>query len=195
MKELIKLFLTFAKMGAVNFGGGYAMLPLLQKEIVDKHNWATMEEIQDYFAIGQCTPGVIAVNVSTFIGYKQKGIIGGIVSTLGFVFFPIVIILCISSILVQFSEYQVVQDAFAAIRVCVVVLILSAAIKLIRKSIVDYYTLILFIIILALSIFTSISSVWFVLGAGLLGILYKVIREKKKQDKKETPLEEKEEEK
>lgn len=194
MKELIILFFTFMKMGAVNFGGGYAMLPLLQKELVEKHKWTTMEEIQDYFAVGQCTPGVIAVNVSTFIGYKRKGIIGGIVATLGFVFIPIVVILCISSILLQFSNNQYVQDAFAAIRVCVVVLILQAAIKLIKKSIIDYYTLILFLIILFLSIFTEITSIWYVLGAGFLGITYKVLREKIKQNKKEkTPVNEEDE--
>ena len=78
MKELIKLFLTFAKIGAVTFGGGYAMLPILQRDIVEKHKWATEDELLDYFAIGQCTPGVIAVNTATFVGYKTKGILGGI---------------------------------------------------------------------------------------------------------------------
>lgn len=183
MKDLLILFFTFMKMGAVNFGGGYAMLPLLQKELVDKRKWTTIEEIQDYFAIGQCTPGVIAVNVSTFIGYKKKGILGGIVATLGFVFIPIIIILCISSILLEFSNNQYVQDAFAAIRVCVVVLILQAAIKIIKKSIIDYYALTLFLIIFFLSIFTDFSSIFYVLGAGFLGITYKVLREKIKQNK------------
>ena len=92
MKELFKLFLTFAKVGCFTFGGGYAMLPLLQKEVVEKNNWATEEELMDYFAIGQCTPGIIAVNTSTFIGYKRKGIIGGIAATLGMVFPSIIII-------------------------------------------------------------------------------------------------------
>ena len=86
MKLLLDLFLTFAKMGAVTFGGGYAMLPILQREVVEKRKWATDEEIMDYYAIGQCTPGIIAVNTATFVGEKVKGIAGGIVATLGVVF-------------------------------------------------------------------------------------------------------------
>lgn len=86
MKEYLKLFFTFAKIGCFTFGGGYAMLPLLQREIVEKNAWAEEEELMDYFAIGQCTPGIIAVNTATFIGYKRKGIIGGIFATLGLIF-------------------------------------------------------------------------------------------------------------
>ena len=96
MKELLKLFLAFAKIGAVTFGGGYAMLPILQRDIVAKHKWATEDELLDYFAIGQCTPGVIAVNTATFVGYKNKGILGGIFATLGVVFPSIVIITIIT---------------------------------------------------------------------------------------------------
>ena len=92
MKKLIKLFLVFAKIGAVTFGGGYAMLPILQREISEKYNWASEEEILDYFAIGQCTPGVIAVNTATFVGYKQCGMLGGIFATLGVIFPSVVII-------------------------------------------------------------------------------------------------------
>ena len=77
------LFVTFAKVGVMTFGGGYAMLPILQREVVDNKGWATEEELMDYFAIGQCTPGVIAVNTATFIGQKQRGIAGGILATLG----------------------------------------------------------------------------------------------------------------
>ena len=86
MKELWSLFLTFAKVGVMTFGGGYAMLPILQREVVENKGWATDEELTDYFAIGQCTPGVIAVNTATFIGQKRAGIAGGIVATLGVVF-------------------------------------------------------------------------------------------------------------
>ena len=104
MKIYIELFLTFAKIGAFTFGGGYAMLPMLQKEVVDKKHWATDEEIMDYYAVGQCTPGVIFVNTATFIGYYQKGIIGGIIATLGVVFPSIVIISLIASILQNFAD-------------------------------------------------------------------------------------------
>ena len=92
MREYLELFWTFAKIGGVTFGGGYAMLPILQRECVDKRGWATEEELADYFAIGQCTPGIIAVNVSTFIGNKRKGVLGGIIATVGFTFFPIILL-------------------------------------------------------------------------------------------------------
>lgn len=97
MKEYLKLFFTFAKIGCFTFGGGYAMLPLLQREIVEKNSWAEEEELMDYFAIGQCTPGIIAVNTATFIGYKRKGIIGGIFATLGLIFPSLVIITIIAA--------------------------------------------------------------------------------------------------
>ena len=109
MKELADLFVTFAKMGLFTFGGGYAMLPLLEREVVDNKKWATKEEIMDYYAVGQCTPGIIAVNVSTFVGYYQKGIAGGIIATLGVVFPSIVIILLIASLIQGFSHIAVVQ--------------------------------------------------------------------------------------
>ena len=117
-------------MGIVNFGGGYALLPLLQKELVEKRGWATNEEITDYYAIGQCTPGAIAVNVSTFIGYKIKGVLGGIVSTLGFVSPAFIIIFIIATVLNQFADLWYVQSAFKAIRVCVFVLIFLRSIFL-----------------------------------------------------------------
>ena len=98
MKELFELFWLFAKMGSVTFGGGYAMLPILQRELVEKRGWVTNEELADYYAVGQCTPGIIAVNTSTFIGEKRRGVVGGIVSTLGFVFPSIIIISLIPGI-------------------------------------------------------------------------------------------------
>lgn len=123
MKEYIELFSTFAKIGTFTFGGGYAMLPLIQKEVVEKKKWASEEEIMDYYAVGQCTPGIIAVNTATFIGYYQKGILGGIVATLGIVFPSIVIILFIAGFLQNFSDLAVVQHALAGIRVAVCVLV------------------------------------------------------------------------
>ena len=86
MNIMVDLFVTFAKVGVCTFGGGYAMLPILQREVVEKKGWATEEELTDYFAVGQCTPGIIAVNTATFIGYKYRGIPGGVLATLGLVF-------------------------------------------------------------------------------------------------------------
>ena len=110
MKEYKELFLTFFKMGAFTFGGGYAMLPMIEREVVRNKGWATSEEVMDYFAVGQCTPGVIAVNTSTFIGYKLKGIRGGITATLGFTAPSLIIIMIIAAFMTNFSELKAVQN-------------------------------------------------------------------------------------
>lgn len=130
MKELIQLFVSFAKVGVMTFGGGYAMIPILERELVDKKGWASSEELMDYYAVGQCTPGVIAVNTATFIGQKRGGIIGGIIATLGVVFPSLVIITLIAGILTNFADIPAVKHAFAGIRVCVCVLIFNAVTKL-----------------------------------------------------------------
>ena len=148
MKELWVLFWSFAKMGAITFGGGMAMLPILQREVVDHHHWATEEELVDYYAISQCTPGIIAVNVSTFIGQKQKGIAGGILATLGVVFPSLVIISALAGLITNFSHLAWVQNAFAGIQVCVCVLIFNSVRKLLKKSVVDKRTAAIFIIVM-----------------------------------------------
>ena len=177
-------------MGIVNFGGGYALLPLLQKEIVDKNGWATNEEITDYYAIGQCTPGAIAVNVSTFIGYKIKGVLGGIIATLGFISPAFFIIFIIATALNQFVDLWFVQSAFKAIRVCVFVLILSAIIKLSKKSIVDKITLGIAAVILLLTLFTEIPLFIYVIIAGFIGVLVNWYKDKKKNKEIDSELEE-----
>ena len=125
LKKLLDLFLTFARIGGLTFGGGYAMLPMLQKEVVENRGWATEEELADYFAIGQCTPGVIAVNTATFVGYREAGILGGVMATLGVIFPSLVIITIIAAFIRNFADLPVVKHAFSGIRVCVCVLILS----------------------------------------------------------------------
>ena len=126
MKTLIDLFFTFCRIGGLTFGGGYAMLPMIQKEIVEEKKWATEEEVLDYYAVGQCTPGIIAVNTATFIGYKVQGIIGAIVATLGVVFPSLIIITIIAALLKNFASYAIIQHAFSGIRVVVIALIISA---------------------------------------------------------------------
>ncbi len=170
MKELFSLFFTFAKVGVMTFGGGYAMLPILQREVCDKKKWATDEELMDYFAIGQCTPGVIAVNTATFIGQKRKGILGGIMATLGVVFPSLVIISMLAGVIAAFSDIQWVQNAFGGIRICVCVLIVNAVVKLFKKAVVDFKTLLIFLLATIGSTFTSISPVYFVLISAFLGI-------------------------
>ncbi len=173
MKELFNLFIAFAKVGVLTFGGGYAMLPILQREIVEKNNWATDEELMDYYAIGQCTPGVIAVNTSTFIGQKNKGIIGGIVATLGMVTPSLIIITAIAAFISNFSDLAIVKNAFAGVRVCVCVLILNAVVKLWKSSVTDKATLIIFIGVFLGSVFTNLSPIVFVLITAIAGILVK----------------------
>lgn len=171
MKRYWELFLAFARVGVMTFGGGYAMIPILEREIVDRHCWATEEELMDYYAVGQCTPGVIAVNTATFIGYKYAGVPGGIVATLGVIFPSVVIITLIAGILTSFADVPAVKSAFAGIRVCVCVLIFNAVVKLWKKAVVDKATLVMFLAVFLLSVFLDISPVVFVVlcaGAGIV---------------------------
>ena len=173
MNEYLELFLTFAKMGVMTFGGGMAMLPILQREVVEDRHWATEEELVDYYAIGQCTPGIIAVNTATFVGQKRKGALGGIVATLGMVFPSLVIISILAGLITNFSSVTWVQDAFAGIQVCVCVLIFNAVVKLLKKSVIDKRTFIIFLLVMIGSTLLNLSPVWFVLLAALAGIVLK----------------------
>ena len=173
MDELLKLFTVFARIGAVTFGGGYAMLPILQAEVVEKYHWAEEAELADYFAIGQCTPGVIAVNTATFIGVKRKGTIGGIIATLGVIAPSLLIITVIAACLANFAQFQAVKDAFAGIRVCVCVLIFNAIKKLAKGALVDKLTWLLFFLIMAVNLLSDISPAWLVVFAGIVGLIAK----------------------
>ena len=173
MNSYLDLFLTFARIGVCTFGGGYAMLPILQREVVESKRWATEEEIMDYYAIGQCTPGIIAVNTATFIGQKKRGIAGGIAATLGLGFPSVVIISILAGLITNFSHLVWVQNAFAGIQVCVCVLIFNAVMKLLKKSVVDKRTAVIFSLVLAGGLFLNVSPVWFVVAAALAGIVLK----------------------
>ena len=174
MPLLIDLFCTFFRIGAFTFGGGYAMLPMLQRELVEKKKWVTEEEILDYFAIGQCTPGVIAVNTATFVGCRKAKVPGGILATLG----------VIAPSLIIFAEIPAVRNAFAGIRVAVCVLIINSVVKLLKKSVVDKLTGAVFVVVaLCAILFRSVSPVVFILAAGILGILVRVFVQKGKEGK------------
>ena len=173
------LFLTFAKIGVCTFGGGYAMLPILQREVVEKKGWATEEELTDYFAVGQCTPGIIAVNTATFIGYKHKGVPGGVLTTLGVVFPSLVIISLLAGVITTFSHLAWVQHAFGGVRVCVCILILNAVVKLYKKAVIDGPTLLVFLAVALGSYLTPLSPVLFVLAAAVVGIALKNMGVKK----------------
>ena len=178
MRELLDLFLTFARIGGLTFGGGYAMLPFLQKEVVENRGWATNEELMDYYAIGQCTPGVIAVNTATFVGNKTHGTVGGVAATLGVVFPSLVIISVITAFISNFAEYPIVKSAFGGIRVCVFVLILNAVVKLGKTSIKDAVTLAIFLLVMLGSLLLDVSPIIFVLFAGAAGIAAQVLFKK-----------------
>ena len=169
---LLKLFAAFARVGVLTFGGGYAMIPMLEREIVDRRGWATSEELMDYYAVGQCTPGVIAVNTATFIGYKIAGNIGGVMATLGVVFPSFVIITVIAGIIQNFADIPAVRSAFAAIRVCVCVLIFNSVLKLWNSAVKDKAALVLCLLVFVLSMFFNISPIVFVVFCALAGILF-----------------------
>ncbi len=179
MKLLFEMFLTFAKVGVMTFGGGYAMLPILQREVVENKGWATEEELMDYFAIGQCTPGVIAVNTATFIGQKFKGFWGAIFATLGVVFPSLLIISLLAGVIEAFSHLTWVQHAFGGIRVCVCVLIANAVLKLFKKAVVDIPTAVIFLAVCLGSLLLDLSPVIFVVIAAVAGIILKAMGGKK----------------
>lgn len=182
MRDLMKIYweliCAFMRIGAFTFGGGYAMLPLIQKEIVDKKRWATEEEIMDYYAVSQCTPGIIMLNTATFIGYYLKGIPGAIVATLSVVTPSIVIISLIASILTTYSSLAIVQHALTGIRVAVCVLVLNAVIKLWKNGIKDAYGIIVFAFVLAAVSFTSISTVIIVILSAVAGLIYTTLKQR-----------------
>ena len=171
MKLLWDLFITFFRIGGLTFGGGYAMLPMLQNEIVEKRNWATEEELLDYYAVGQCTPGIIAVNTATFVGQKIKGFWGAVFATAGVVFPSLVIISIIAGFIQSFSHLAWVQHAFAGIRVAVAVLVVNAVLKLWKSGIKDLLGIIIFIVTFVVSAVFSLSPVFVVIAAILVGIL------------------------
>ena len=179
MKELMNLFWSFCRIGGLTFGGGYAMLPMLQKEVVETHKWATEQELLDYYAVGQATPGIIAVNTATFIGYKEKGILGAIFATSGVVFPSLAIIMSIAGFIDSFSDLNIVQHAFSGIRVAVGVLILNALVNLVKGSVKDILGIILFVATFIISIFFNISVVYIVIASALIGIISDFVNRKR----------------
>lgn len=176
MNLLLDLYVTFARIGVCTFGGGLTMLPILQAEVVDKKNWATEDELLNYYAIGQCTPGVIAVNTATFIGYKMKGISGGIIATLGLVTPCLIIISIIATFLSTFADMAVVQNAFAAVRVAVAAMVLNTVIKMWNSTVKDKLGFVIGISALIASFFLKVSPIIIVIIGGGIGVLLPAIK-------------------
>lgn len=187
IKIYADLSVTFAIIGVMTFGGGYAMLPMLEREVVNKKKWATSEELADYYAIGQCTPGVIAVNTATFIGQKIAGIPGGLFATLGVVFPSVIIIEIIAAFLSNFADNAYIGYAFAGIRICVAGLVASSVIRIGKTTVKNAVGAVIFVSVLLLSLFLNISPAILVVCASLMGIaVFSRVYKHKKEDKEET---------
>ncbi|MDR0447180.1 MAG: chromate transporter [Treponema sp.] len=183
MKEYLEIFLAFLEIGCLAFGGGYAVIPLVDRELIKKRGWVTMDEVMDYYTIAQITPGLIGVNLSTFVGYKQKGHLGGILATLGFVLPGVTLILGAAILISNFAEMVIVKHAFAGIRIAVGALILDTVLKLIKGVFKDIKGIIVYFSVFAISVlpkgvepFTMIpafvkSPVFLVLVSGLVGLI------------------------
>ena len=178
MKILWELFSTWFKMGAFTFGGGYAMLPMIQREVIEKHHWVTEDDIMDYYAIGQVTPGIIAVNTATFVGYDVAGIVGGIVATLGVITPSLIIISIIAGLITNFSELAVVQHALKGIQVAVCVLMFHAVVNLFKKGVKTVPTFLIFLFAFLLAYFTSIPTIVLVVIAGVVGYVLTILNKK-----------------
>lgn len=176
LKELVKLYFLFFKMGGVTFGGGYAMLPILRKEIVEKNQWLTEEQIMDYYAISQGLPGIIAINVSVFIGYSRRKVAGAVSAALGMVSPCILIISLIAAFMSNFQNNLYVQHALSAVSVCVCALIIDSVIGMYKKGVKDIFGIALFALIFILMVFTEISPILLVMGSALAGIIVKSIK-------------------
>jgi chromate transporter len=181
MNKYLEIFLAFFKMGCFAFGGGYAMVPLVERELIKKRGWTNLDEVIEWYTIAQITPGIIAVNLSTFMGYKQKGILGGILATVGFVLPGVSIIVAAAQLLNNFADNVIVKHAFAGIRVAVGALILDTVIRLVKGLYKSVKTLVIYLIVLFILLFPLIpgllkSPVLLVLLSGVAGLF--IFREK-----------------
>lgn len=179
IKDLFDLFFTFFKIGAITFGGGLAMLPILERELADKRKWTTGEELLDYYAIAQSTPGIIAVNVATFVGYKRRKTLGGIVATVGVVTPSLIIITIIAKFIANFEDIIWVQKALKGINVAVAALLTYSAINFAKKTIKIWYNAIFYALSFCAIYFLKISTVFVVLTAALCGIIMYFVQKKK----------------
>jgi len=178
----LKLLLTFSYIGAFTFGGGYAMLPMFRRELVEKNEWLTDEEVADFFSISQCLPGIIAANTAVFVGYKHKGVLGGIVAALGVALPSVVVILIIAAFLTNFADIPVVQKAFIGLRVCVSVLIINAVFKLRKNAVVDVPAAVIFVVVFILAVYMILPVAVLILAAGVCGIVISTVRKRKIND-------------
>ena len=175
LKTCLTLFLTFLKIGAFTFGGGYAMIPIIEKEMVEKHKWIKSEDILDIFAIAESTPGPIAINSATFIGYKIGGVFGSFCATFGVVLPSFTIISIISLVLREFSDIKAVQYAFNGIRAGVLALIIKALVSMYKKAPKGLFSYILMGASFILAAFTDINVIFVIIGCGVAGLFNSLV--------------------
>lgn len=184
MKKLWEIFWTFFKIGLFTFGGGYAMLSIIDSECIEKRGWITKEEFMDVTVIAESTPGPVAINTSTFVGYRQAGFWGGLAGTLGVTLPSFIIIYLISLFFNNILDYPIVSHAFAGIKVCVGILILKTGLKMLKSLPKKPLTMILFALALCITLAADIfavhfSSIWLVIGGGIIGYAVYLITKRK----------------
>ena len=184
LPTLAELYVAFFRTGIFTFGGGLAMMPMLQKELIEKKHWLTEEDLIDYYAIGQSTPGIIAVNVATFVGFRQAGVIGAIVATLGIISPSIIIITILAGTINSISEYPRVQAALKGINVAVAALLTTVIIKFAKKTIKNVWNVLYMLLAFVCIFWFKVPSFIIILVAIALGCL-NVVRLKKKAEKVE----------
>ncbi len=175
------IFLTFTRIGGLTFGGGYSMIPMLEREVVQNRGWAREEEVLDFYSISQVLPGMIAINTAIFIGNRVKGRLGGIMAALGVAFPSLIIITVIAAFIQNFVDLAVVKNAFAGIRACVFVLIFQSILKLMKGAVVDWFSAALCAVIFLLSVLTDVNPILFVVSAGLLALVWRRMQRKGKK--------------
>lgn len=182
MNIFLELLISFVKIGFLTIGGGYVMLPMMQSELIDKKHWITEEELLDYYAVGQSTPGIIAVNVATFVGYKKAGITGGIVATLGIIAPSLIIITALAGVIQSIDQYPNVQKAMSGINVAVCALITDATLNFIKKGVKNFVTLLVLLASFLLIYYVKVPSYLIVLGAAFLGTITYFVKNKMKKN-------------
>lgn len=181
MNIFLELLISFVKIGFLTIGGGYVMLPMMQSELIDKKHWITEEELLDYYAVGQSTPGIIAVNVATFVGYKKAGGTGGIVATLGIISPSLIIITALAGVIQSIDQYPNVQKAMSGINVAVCALITDATLNFIKKGVKNFVTLLVLLASFLLIYYVKVPSYLIVLGAAFLGTITYFVKNKMKK--------------
>lgn len=178
--KLSELYLTFAKIGLMTFGGGLAMLPVIEREVVEKKKWETSEALYDYYAVSQCTPGVIAINVATFVGYNKRKTLGGVVASLGVITPSVIIILLIATTLVQIQNIPLVQSALKGIGIGIAAILIPTIYKIGKNSVKSILGIVLAVLSFVLCYFLKVSVIYVVIGGIVLGILKARIEVNKK---------------